>query len=103
MKNPLFNMKSVMKGRYKADVGAGFGAGAETFLKSEPEREKSFGSTTLLATHLFSTPIVPFMAQFFPILHLIYPFISHFVVFLSPFLLFLLHFFPLFLFSFSYF
>jgi hypothetical protein len=33
MNNPLFNMKSVIKGSYKADVGAGAGAGAgaETF------------------------------------------------------------------------
>jgi hypothetical protein len=31
MKNPLFNMKSVIKGTYKAIVGAGAGAGAETF------------------------------------------------------------------------
>ncbi len=32
MKNSLFfNMKSVIKGRYKANVGAGAGAGAETF------------------------------------------------------------------------
>ncbi len=46
MKNPLFKMKFVIKGRYKANVGAvagsearaGAGAGAET---------KSFGSTTL--------------------------------------------------------
>ncbi len=32
-------MKSVIKGRYKAIVGAGSGAGAgaETFWKSEPE------------------------------------------------------------------
>jgi hypothetical protein len=36
MKNPLFKMKSVIKGRYKANVGAG----AETFLKSEPEPER---------------------------------------------------------------
>ncbi len=38
MKNPLFNMKSVIKGSYKANVGAG--AGAETFCKSEPEPER---------------------------------------------------------------
>jgi hypothetical protein len=33
MNNPLFNMKSVIKGSYKANVGAGSGAGAgaETF------------------------------------------------------------------------
>ncbi len=33
MKNLLFNMKSVIKGSYKANVGAGAGAGAraETF------------------------------------------------------------------------
>jgi hypothetical protein len=37
MKNPLFNTKSVIKGSYKANVGAG--ARAET---------KSFGSTTLM-------------------------------------------------------
>jgi hypothetical protein len=36
MKNPLFNMKSVIKGNYKANVGAG----AETFWKSEPERQQ---------------------------------------------------------------
>jgi hypothetical protein len=35
MKNQLFNMKSVIKGSYKANVGAG----AET---------KSYGSTTLV-------------------------------------------------------
>jgi hypothetical protein len=29
MKNPLFKMESVIKGRYKAKVGAG--VGAETF------------------------------------------------------------------------
>jgi hypothetical protein len=28
MNNPLFNMKSVIKGSYKADVGAGAGSGA---------------------------------------------------------------------------
>jgi hypothetical protein len=28
MKNPLFNMKSVIKGIYKANVGAGAGSGA---------------------------------------------------------------------------
>jgi hypothetical protein len=28
MKNPLFNMKSVIKGSYKANVGAGSEAGA---------------------------------------------------------------------------
>ncbi len=33
MKNPLFNLKSVIKGSYKAIVGAG----AEIFFKSEPE------------------------------------------------------------------
>ncbi len=34
-------MKSVIKGRYKANVGAGAGSGAraETFWKSEPEPE----------------------------------------------------------------
>jgi hypothetical protein len=37
MKNPLFNMKSVIKGSYKAIAGAGAGAGAKTFGKSEPE------------------------------------------------------------------
>jgi hypothetical protein len=33
MKNPLLKMKSVIKGRYKANVGAGAGTGAgvETF------------------------------------------------------------------------
>jgi hypothetical protein len=31
MKNQLFNIKSVIKGSYKAYVGAGSGAGAETF------------------------------------------------------------------------
>jgi hypothetical protein len=33
MKNQLFNMKSMIKGSYKANVGAGAGAGAgaETF------------------------------------------------------------------------
>jgi hypothetical protein len=38
MKNPLFNMKSVITGSYKAIARAG--AGAETFLKSEPERKQ---------------------------------------------------------------
>ncbi len=33
-------MKSVIKCSYKADVGAGAGAGAETFWKLEPERKK---------------------------------------------------------------
>jgi hypothetical protein len=35
-------MKSVRKGRYKANVAAGAGsrAGAETFWKSEPEPER---------------------------------------------------------------
>jgi hypothetical protein len=28
MINPLFNVKSVIKGRYKANVGAGAGSGA---------------------------------------------------------------------------
>jgi hypothetical protein len=28
IKNPLFNMKSVRKGSYKANVGAGAGSGA---------------------------------------------------------------------------
>ncbi len=44
-------MKSVTKGRYKANVGAGSGAGAgaETFLKVGAGAEtKSFGSTTLI-------------------------------------------------------
>ncbi len=31
MNNPLFNMKLVIKCSYKANVGADFGAGAETF------------------------------------------------------------------------
>jgi hypothetical protein len=31
MKNPLFNMKSVITGSYKAIVGAGAGSGDETF------------------------------------------------------------------------
>jgi hypothetical protein len=39
MKNPLFIMKSVIKGSYKANVGAGSGAGAKTFWKSEPEQK----------------------------------------------------------------
>ncbi len=36
MKNPLFSMKSVIIGNYKAIAGAraGSGAGAETFWKS---------------------------------------------------------------------
>jgi hypothetical protein len=36
MENPLFYMKSVLKGSYKATVGAGSGtgAGAKTFGKS---------------------------------------------------------------------
>ncbi len=33
-------MKSVIKVRYKGNVGAGSGAGAETFWKSEPERKQ---------------------------------------------------------------
>jgi hypothetical protein len=42
LNNPLFNMKSVIKGSYKANVGAGAGAvaGAGTFWKSEPERKQ---------------------------------------------------------------
>ncbi len=45
MKNPLFNMKSVIKGSYKANVvaGAGSRAGAGTGAET-----KSLGSTTLL-------------------------------------------------------
>jgi hypothetical protein len=39
MKNPLFKMESVIKGRYTANVGAG----AET---------KSFGSTTLVTSDI---------------------------------------------------
>jgi hypothetical protein len=31
MNNPLFNMKSVIQGSYKANVGAGAGSGAGTF------------------------------------------------------------------------
>ncbi len=42
-------MKSVMKGRYKANVGAGSGAGAETFRKSEPERKQKVSA----AQHCF--------------------------------------------------
>jgi hypothetical protein len=38
MKNVLFNIKSVITGSSKAVAGAG--SGAETFWKSEPEREK---------------------------------------------------------------
>ncbi len=33
-------MKSVIKGRYKANVGAGAGSGTETFWKLEPEPER---------------------------------------------------------------
>jgi hypothetical protein len=40
MKNVLFNIKSVTTGSSKAVAGAGVGAGAETFWKSEPERKK---------------------------------------------------------------
>jgi hypothetical protein len=41
MKNPLFEMKSVIKGRYKANVGAGAGSEAVIFWKSEPERKQN--------------------------------------------------------------
>ncbi len=41
MKNSLFKMESVIKGRYTANVGAG--AGAET---------KSFGSITLVTSDI---------------------------------------------------
>jgi hypothetical protein len=34
MKNQLFNMKSVIKGSYKANVGAGSGAGAGAGAKT---------------------------------------------------------------------
>ncbi len=42
MKNLLFRLKAVKTGTLKAQVGAGAGsrARAETFWKSEPEREK---------------------------------------------------------------
>ncbi len=40
MNNPVFNMKSVKKYSYKANVGAGAEAGAENFWKSEPERKQ---------------------------------------------------------------
>jgi hypothetical protein len=40
MKNPFFIMKSVIKGSYKANVGAGAGSRAETFSKSEQEPER---------------------------------------------------------------
>jgi hypothetical protein len=40
MKNPLFNMKSVKKGSYKANDGDVAGSGAETFRKPEPERNQ---------------------------------------------------------------
>jgi hypothetical protein len=41
-------MKSVIKGSYKAIVGAGSGARAETYLKVRAGAEtKSFGSTIL--------------------------------------------------------
>jgi hypothetical protein len=40
MKNPLFNMRSVIKGSFKANVGAGASSGAETSVKLEPERKQ---------------------------------------------------------------
>jgi hypothetical protein len=40
MKNVLFNIKSVITGSSKAVARAGSGAGAETFLMSEPEPER---------------------------------------------------------------
>jgi hypothetical protein len=40
MKNPLLNMKSVIKGSYKANVGV------EPELEPEPKCFESFGSTT---------------------------------------------------------
>jgi hypothetical protein len=54
---------------------------------------------------VFFTPIMAFLPEFFPILHLFYPFSLPFLFSLflsSPFLLFLLHF-PPFLFPFTYF
>jgi hypothetical protein len=40
MKNFLFNIKSLKTGSSEAVAGAGSGAGAETFRKSEPELKK---------------------------------------------------------------
>jgi hypothetical protein len=51
MKNPLLKMKSVIKGRYKAIVGAGAGAGAETFYKSEPERKQKVSAPQHWISH----------------------------------------------------
>jgi hypothetical protein len=46
MNNPLFNMKSVIKRSFKANVGAGAGSRARAGAGAET---KSFGSTTLPA------------------------------------------------------
>ncbi len=46
MKNPLFKMKSVIKGRYKANVGAGAGSVAGVGAGAGAET-KSSGFTTL--------------------------------------------------------
>jgi hypothetical protein len=66
MENPLFNLKSVIKGSYKANVGARAGSKAETFWKSEPEpeRKKSFGSSTLGPGHIFwELSLYPFLLK----------------------------------------
>jgi hypothetical protein len=55
MKNPFINMKTVIKGRFKAIVGDGAGSGAsQNFLKAgvgARDETNSFGSTTLGDTH----------------------------------------------------
>jgi hypothetical protein len=53
--NPLFNMKSVRKCSYKANVGAGAGAGAETSWKSEPERKQKVSAPQ----HCFFLMLLP--------------------------------------------
>ncbi len=46
-------MKSVIKGRYKANVGAAAGSGAETFSKSEPDTVCTLNrEATKLAQHI---------------------------------------------------
>jgi hypothetical protein len=77
MKNPLFKMKSVIKGRYKANVVAGAGSGAETFCKSEPERKQKVSAPQhcILETLLNSISSILCKAQFsYTLLRFLEPF-----------------------------
>jgi hypothetical protein len=57
MKNPLFDMKPVITGSYKAIVGAGSGAGAGAGAESN-----SFGSATL-PTPYYGTLVLKYLVQ----------------------------------------